>query len=107
MKAVILNPTSPFGVIQAHNGVVTSFKEKSVLDDLINGGDMVLSRKVFDYIPAEDCAFEREPLHRLAENSQLAVYRHTGIWTAIDTCKDVERVNAIWNAGDAPWKIWN
>jgi glucose-1-phosphate cytidylyltransferase len=102
-----VSPISPFGVIQSHGGVVTSFKEKPVLDDMINGGYMVLSRKVFDCFPEEDCAFEQEPLHRLAENSQLAVYRHTGFWTAIDTYKDVERVNRIWESGEAPWKLWN
>lgn len=101
-----VNPISPFGVIQSHNGVVTAFKEKPVLDDLINGGYMVLNQKVFDYFPEGDCAFEQQPLHRLAEESQLAVYRHTGFWTAIDTYKDVERVNALWNSEDTPWKTW-
>jgi len=101
-----VNPTSPFGIIQAENGVATSFKEKPVLDDVINGGFMVLNRKIFDYFPEEDCAFEQEPLHRLALESQLAVYRHSGFWTAIDTYKDIERVNELWKAGDTPWKLW-
>lgn len=101
-----VSPTSPFGIIQAENGVATSFKEKPVLDDVINGGFMVLNRKIFDYFPEEDCAFEQEPLHRLALESQLAVYRHSGFWTAIDTYKDIERVNELWKAGDTPWKLW-
>lgn len=101
-----VNPTSPFGVIRTRGDVVTSFKEKPVLEDIINGGYMVLNRRVFDYIPDEDCAFEQEPLHRLAQDSELTVYRHGGFWTAIDTYKDVERVNELWNTGEAPWKIW-
>ncbi len=101
-----VNPTSPYGIIQTKDGVVTSFKEKPVLDDVINGGFMVLNRKIFDYIPEEDCAFEQEPLRRLALDSQLAVYRHNGFWTSIDTYKDIERVNTLWKNGERPWKLW-
>lgn len=101
-----VNPNSPFGAIETNNGIVTAFKEKPVLEDIINGGYMVLNRKVFEYLPKEDCAFEQGPLHRLAEDQQLAVYRHSGFWTAIDTYKDVERVNMLWKAGETPWKLW-
>ncbi|WP_411678360.1 glucose-1-phosphate cytidylyltransferase [Caproicibacter sp.] len=102
-----VNPVSPFGVMQLREGNVTAFREKPVLKDIINGGFMVLKKEVFEYIPSEDCAFEQEPLHRLAADSQISVYRHDGFWTAIDTYKDVERVNALWNRGDAPWKVWS
>lgn len=102
-----VNPVSPFGVMQLQGKNVVSFREKPALNDVINGGFMVLNRNVFDYIPEEDCAFEQEPLHRLARESQLSVYMHRGFWTAIDTHKDVERVNMLWNRGDAPWKIWD
>lgn len=101
-----VNPTSPFGVVQMQNGLVTGFKEKPVLEDIINGGYMVLNRKVFEYIPESNCAFEQEPLHGLAQDGEISVYKHNGFWTAIDTGKDIERVNAMWNAGEAPWKIW-
>ena len=101
-----VNPTSPFGVIQTQGGVVTSFKEKPVLEDIINGGYMVLNRRVFGYIPEEDCAFEQEPLHRLAQDGELTVFRHKGFWTPVDTYKDVERVNGLWSTGEAPWKLW-
>lgn len=101
-----VNPTSPFGVIETKDNLAITFKEKPVLNDIINGGFMVLNRKVFDYIPDEDCAFEQEPLHRLATDGQLAVYTHNGFWTAVDTYKDVERVNRLWRTGEAPWKLW-
>lgn len=101
-----INPSSPFGVIETQNGIVTSFKEKPILDDIINGGYMVLNRKVFDYLPDEDCAFEQEPLHKLAQEAQLAVYKHDGFWTAIDTYKDIERVNGLCKTGETPWKLW-
>lgn len=101
-----VSPVSPFGVLQVQDGNVTEFREKPVLEDVVNGGFMVLDRRVFQYIPETDCAFEREPLHRLAEDSELAVYRHSGFWTAVDTSKDVERVNRLWSGGEAPWKVW-
>lgn len=101
-----VNPNSPFGVIQVQDGLATAFKEKPVLDDTINGGFMVLNRHVFDYIPDENCAFEQQPLHRLAQEGQLSVYRHRGFWAAIDTTKDIEQVSSLWNAGDAPWRLW-
>lgn len=101
-----IHPNSPFGVIKTQNGIVTSFKEKPVLEDVINGGYMVLNKRVFDYIPNEDCAFEQEPLHKLALDSEISVYQHDGFWTAVDTYKDVERVNQLWNTGEVPWKLW-
>lgn len=101
-----VNPTSPFGVVQMQNGVVTGFKEKPVLEDIINGGYMVLNKEVFEYIPHDNCAFEQEPLHRLAQDGEISVYSHSGFWTAIDTSKDIERVNELWNTGKSPWKVW-
>lgn len=99
-------PMSPFGLIEVKDGIVKSFKEKPRLKDMINGGFMVLNKKVFDYIVDDDCMFEERPLRALARDSQLAVYEHKGFWTAIDTFKDIEKVNKMWNCGDTPWKIW-
>jgi len=101
-----VKPTSSFGVFKTENGVVTSFKEKPVLEERINGGYMVLNKKVFNYIPDANCAFEQEPLHKLAGDGEIAMYTHNGFWTAIDTYKDVERVNELWDRGEALWKIW-
>jgi glucose-1-phosphate cytidylyltransferase len=101
-----VNPISPFGVVETQGGLAKGFKEKPILDDIINGGFMVLNADVFSYIPKEDCAFEQQPLHKLASDGQLAVYKHSGFWTAIDTYKDVENVNNLWKTGDTPWKLW-
>ncbi len=102
-----VNPNSPFGVFKTQDGVVTSFKEKPVLEDTINGGYMVLNRRVFDYIPDTDCAFEQEPLHRLALDGEISIFKHDGFWMAIDTYKDIEKVNGLWNTGESPWKLWD
>ncbi len=101
-----VHPTSTFGLMETENGVVKSFKEKPVLKDMVNGGYMVLNKRVFNYIPEEDCMFEQQPLYSLAADEQLAVYEHNGFWKAIDTFKDVETVNKMYDKGDTPWKIW-
>lgn len=102
-----IRPTSQFGVFKTSNNIVTSFKEKPILNDRVNAGFMILNKKVFDYIPDYDCAFEQEPLHNLALDSQISIFKHDGFWTAIDTYKDIEYVNNLWLKGIAPWKIWN
>lgn len=100
-----VHPMSPFGLLEVEDGIVSSFKEKPRLKDMINGGFMVLNKKALSYIK-EDCMFEEKPLRALAADYQLAVYEHNGFWTAIDTFKDIEKVNKMWDKGDRPWKIW-
>ena len=101
-----VHPMSPFGLIEVEDGIVKSFKEKPRLKDMINGGFMVLNKEVFNYIPDENCMFEEEPLRRLSSKYQLAVYEHNGFWTAVDTFKDIEKINRMWDNGDRPWEIW-
>ncbi|BBI36134.1 glucose-1-phosphate cytidylyltransferase [Cohnella abietis] len=99
-------PLSPFGLLEVDNHTVHSFREKPVINDMINGGYMVLNRKVFDYFPIQDCYFEQEPLMKLAQERQLAVFEHRGFWTSIDTFKDIEKVNQMWESGNHPWRVW-
>jgi glucose-1-phosphate cytidylyltransferase len=100
-------PISSFGVMEVENGIVKAFKEKPVLKDMVNGGYMVLNKKVFDYFPAEDCFFEGKPLVSLAEKSQLAVYEHNGFWKAIDTFKDIEYINKLLDKSEKSWVVWD
>ena len=72
----------------------------------INGGFFVLSPKVFDYIGGDDSFWEREPLERLAADGQLAAYRHDGFWQSMDTLRDKQTLEALWETGAAPWKVW-
>ncbi|MBB6624105.1 glucose-1-phosphate cytidylyltransferase [Clostridium gasigenes] len=101
-----VHPMSPFGLIEIENGIAKSFKEKPRLNDVINGGYMVLNKEVFKHMPEKDCMFEEYPLKSIASINELAVYEHNGFWKAIDTFKDVEEVNKMWDKGDRPWKIW-
>lgn len=98
-----VHPTSTFGLMEVENGLVKSFKEKPVLEEMVNGGYMVMQPEIFDVIPEEDCALEDIPLVRLAQAEALAVYEHTGFWKAIDTHKDVLGVERMCKEGDMPW----
>lgn len=98
-----VNPVSDFGVMEVKDGIVNSFKEKPILNDRINGGFMVFNKAIFKYLPNEDCFFEQEPIRNLAKDKQLSVYEHNDFWTAIDTFKDVEAVNKLWDKGEHLW----
>lgn len=102
-----VHPTSSFGLMNVEDGIVKAFREKPVLNDMVNGGYMIMNKKIFNYFPEEDCAFEEEPLVRLAKDEQLAVYEHQGFWKAIDTQKDIMFVNNMYSKGVTPWLISN
>jgi glucose-1-phosphate cytidylyltransferase len=98
-------PPSRYGILEMTNdGQVTRFREK-VQADWINGGFLVFNRRVFDYLDP-DCVLEREPMERLAEAEQLMAYRHSGFWIGMDTYREYEILNQMWDSGKAPWKVW-
>lgn len=96
------------GVLEiSNNGKVSAFREKSDLDgDVINIGYMVMSNKIFDYIDGDSTVFEQKPLHNLVEDGQLYAYIHKGFWQCMDTLREKEKLEEMWNSGHAPWKIW-
>ena len=100
-----VHPTARFGELQIDDDdYVRSFKEKpQVKQGWINGGFFVFSHKVMDYISDDHTVLEREPLERLAEEGQLKTYRHEGFWQCMDTVRDRDLLNQLWNSGDAPW----
>jgi glucose-1-phosphate cytidylyltransferase len=102
-----VHPDSRFGVLDIQNNQVRSFREKSVADvGWINGGFMILSPEVLDYIDGDDTIFERTPLERLTDAGELMAFRHSGFWQCMDTARDKQRLEARWESGDAPWKRW-
>jgi glucose-1-phosphate cytidylyltransferase len=72
----------------------------------MNAGYFVLNSQVFDYLGGDDCIFEREPLERLARDGQLMAYRHDGFFYAMDTFREYQHLNELWNRGAAPWRKW-
>lgn len=109
-KATItaINVDQRFGVIDIDkDGDVSSFKEKTESDgSWVNGGFMVLEPKVIDYIEGDKTAFEKGPLQKLSEEGQLKAYKHNGFWKCMDTKREKEELEALWESGKAPWKTW-
>ena len=95
------------GVLEVNNGMVDAFREKSDLDgDLINIGFMVFEPKIFDYIEGDETVFEKEPINTLVEKRELSAYTHKGFWQCMDTVREKEKLEKLWNKGQAPWKVW-
>lgn len=101
-------PPGRFGALDIHSDrKVTSFREKPKGDGgMINGGFFVLSPKVVDLIEGDDTIWEREPLERLAESGELKAYPHEGFWQCMDTLRDKNLLEELWDSGKAPWKVW-
>lgn len=90
------------------DNVVRSFREKSMVDQApINAGYMVLEPKVFEYIQGDDTSFEKEPLEKIAAEGELMSYLHNGFWQCMDTKREKDMLEALWQSGEAPWKCWN
>ncbi len=98
---------SRFGVVETDGrGGVTGFQEKPLEERVINAGFFVFERAALRYMEGDDnVILEQTPLRTLAAEGQLALYEHPGFWRAMDTFKDAQEMNALWDAG-APWKIW-
>jgi len=100
-------PPGRFGALDMKDGKVVTFKEKPQGDGaMINGGFFVLTPSVLDYIEGDASIWEREPLERLAEEGQLSAYQHHGFWQPMDTLRDKQHLEALWQSGRAPWKVW-
>lgn len=101
-------PEGRFGKMDIQGNQILSFREKNKEDaGWINGGFMVLEPSVLDYISGDSCVFEREPLENLALEHELDCYKHEGFWQCMDTLRDKEKLERLWEGGKAPWKIWD
>ena len=86
---------------------VTRFVEKPPGDGgFINGGFFVLEPNVIDLIEGDDTAWEGGPLQQLARMDQLNAYRHRGFWQPMDTLRDKNALEELWQSGSAPWRVW-
>lgn len=103
-----VNVGQRFGVLDVQeNGQVTAFREKENMDGaLINGGFMVMSPRIFEYLDGDETILEQEPFRRLARDGEMAAYLHTGFWKCMDTQRDKMQLEELWQSGKAPWKIW-
>ena len=89
------------------DNAVHAFREKSICDGApINAGFMVLKPEIFDYIEGDSTVFERKPLERLAAQGELMSYMHRGYWQCMDTKREMDMLENLWQSGHAPWKVW-
>jgi glucose-1-phosphate cytidylyltransferase len=102
-----VRPAARFGSIALDGDRVARFEEKPRTGEgWINGGFFVLEPGVVDYIDGDATLWEHEPLQRLAQEGQLAAFRHEGFWQCMDTLRDVRLLQSLWQKNAAPWKVW-
>lgn len=103
-----VRPASRFGQLALDGDKVEAFAEKPVEEGgWINGGFFVLDRSIRDTLGAnDDCVWEREPLESLADATELRSYFHEGFWQPMDTLRDRQMLESMWEQGKAPWKTW-
>ncbi|HOI30943.1 MAG TPA: glucose-1-phosphate cytidylyltransferase [Melioribacteraceae bacterium] len=99
------NPPSRFGSIKLNGEIVEEFSEKPEFEDeWINGGYFFFKREFLSYLSKDEkCILERQPLVKLASDRQLQMFRHKGFWACMDTQRDREYLNQLWNSGNVPW----
>lgn len=101
-------PPGRFGALDIQlDQRITAFKEKPKGDGgMVNGGFFVLSPKVIELISNDQTIWERDPLEALAELGQLKAFQHNGFWQPMDTLRDKNYLEELWQSGQAPWKMW-
>lgn len=102
-----VRPPARFGNLGFEGDRVTNFFEKPEDGEgWINGGYFVLKPKAIDYIDGDATVWEKEPVEHLVRDGELVGYRHFGFWSCMDTLKEKQMLDAQWQGGNAPWKIW-
>lgn len=103
----VVNPKPRFGVVKLEDGLVKKFEEKKKSStDFINGGFMILEEKVLDFIEDDSTSFEFDTLRYLSSINELAGYFHDNFWECMDTKRDHEYLEELWDKNKAPWKTW-
>ena len=102
-----VQPPGRFGILTLEKNKVTHFREKPQGDGTwINCGFFVLEPGAIDYITDDTTVWEQEPLKKLAQDSLLSAYKHSGFWQPMDTLRDKHVLEELWQSGMAPWKVW-
>jgi glucose-1-phosphate cytidylyltransferase len=103
-----VRPPARFGGLEFDGDMVKHFVEKPQIGEgWINGGFLVFEPQILDYLDGDAASLEVSLLERLARERQLAAYRHEGFWQCMDTLRDLRLLQALWDAGQAPWKTWD
>lgn len=104
----VVRPYSRYGIVDvADGGNVVRFREKPQLDGWASVGFFIFKREIFEYLDEDPTVvLERAPLEKLAQEGQLAAYQHDGFYFAMDTYREYQTLNEIWNSGSPPWAVW-
>ncbi|MCX7734995.1 MAG: glucose-1-phosphate cytidylyltransferase [bacterium] len=103
-----VRPPARFGGIIFNGDMVYKFTEKPQIGEgWINGGFMVFEPRVFDYIQGDNTSLEADVLESLADDGELAAFKHEGFWQCMDTLRDVRLLESLWQSGKPPWKVWD
>lgn len=101
-----VQPPGRYGALGIDGGRITQFQEKPDGDGAwINGGFFVLEPSAIDYVSGDSMPWERDPLENLAKEQQLSVYKHSGFWRPMDTLRDKNQLEEMWEEGKVPWRI--
>jgi glucose-1-phosphate cytidylyltransferase len=101
-----VRPPARFGALEFAGHQICYFKEKATLQEgWINGGFFVIEPEALKYIE-KDVMWEHDPMERLASEGLLYGFQHQGFWQCMDTTRDLQYLESLWNGGNAPWKIW-
>lgn len=102
-----VQPPGRFGALDVEQNKIVRFDEKPQGDGTwVSCGYFVLSPRILDYIDGDHTSWEKQPLERLAKEGQLAAFKHKGFWGPMDTQRDKNQLEELWNVNKAPWKIW-
>lgn len=104
-----VHPAGRFGALRIENdGGIHTFSEKPQFEEAyVNGGYMVCSHRIFDYLPNDPAVMlERKPMDDLVRDKQLNAFRHEGFWQPMDTYQEMQYLNHLWIQNKAPWKVW-
>jgi glucose-1-phosphate cytidylyltransferase len=103
----VVRPPARFGSVRVDGDRIVAFEEKPQAGaGQINSGFFVVDPAVIDLIDGDDTPWERTPLERLVEMDQLAAWPHQGFWQPMDTVREKELLEDLWQTGHAPWKVW-
>jgi glucose-1-phosphate cytidylyltransferase len=106
LTVTAVHPPPRFGQLMLDGEQVVEFSEKPLDSGWINGAFFVCEPGIFDYIAGDDTQWEKEPMEKLAADSQLMAYRHEGFWQPMDTLRDKVHLEHLWNSDSPPWKVW-
>jgi len=101
-----VQPKGRFGELSIDGATINHFREKPEDESWISGGFFVVEPGISEYLGGDDCILEREPLEKIAGEGKLKAFHHEGFWQCMDTYREQQMLESLWQSGEAPWKNW-